>query len=698
MAAPTSTGRDVEGIEAITSGLTRTILGDNTLNTNLAVATSAKADDLDAIANRLGQTILGEGDNQSIAALPAGEGKPVEGEDEDAKLDPVRIAERQTAEKAKSKEREEEEAIDALGAACSSWSLEHDEEAEAQREAERLREQIQREHEDKMKALANAEAKRRADEEFVAFERKLQAEIDGARLRKMERRARKEKNEEAARQLRVAADAEAIAVAERRAQHERRTQEEALQLQAQREADNRVRLERLQVYERIIANAAIAEANAREAQVQQQRQQAELIAQYYAVVARQAQLADLERQQHLAEQHYPHPPNAQVSEIAEEMDTGPEMEAYGGTEMDTAPEMEAHEGVGMDWEPEEEKLPSPAEALPPSSRPIQLPPPPASEPSAPAPRSSNQAPTIAPTATPAAAARAPLHLPPLREALQARRVITRSQFPTELPTPPQARAPSATPQSPLAPAPAPAPEPAPTPAPAPAQAPAPPDPTKLRIFVRRAVPNPTLRPMINAWSPLGRLLIQHKAIPQVGPTQVLGKRTRNDEEEGEGDKKKPKLEGEFQFLVGGKRKREDEELPNKKRAMLGRALAVPRSRFTASESLLSANNAAPPPTLAPTSTPPSGPPTPGPAAPSDLPSPALEPLPVNPHSGLAEAIEFYNDLPTLRAEIAWMRVQRQIDNSRKETWDNKSPVDKKTIKRTVTQASYWSKYRENLSR
>lgn len=713
-----STEKDVEGIEAISTGLTRTILGDDAVNADLAVATSTRADDLDAIINRLGQTILGE-DNQSLAALPAGEEKPAEEEEQEAKLNSDPIAERQTAEKAKSSQAKEEEAIDALGAACSSWSLEDDGEAETQREAERLREQVQKEHQDRMKALESAEARRREGEEFVAFERQLQAQIDKARLRKMERKVRKEKNREAARQLRVAAEAEAIAVAERRAQHERRTQAEALELQAQRVADDRVRLELSQYYDRIFANAAIEEANAREAQMQQQRQQAELIAQYHAAVARQAELAELERRQqeefclqrHLAEQYHAHLPNGQVSESAEDMDTGPEMEGYGGTE--------------MEWEPEEEKLPSPSEALPQSPQSIQLPPPLAMELSASAPRSSSQEAIMAPTATTATAARAPLHLPPLREALKTRR-RTRSQAPAAIPTPPQARAQLASPQSPLAtapapvpepvpapalalapapepePEPAPAPAPAPAPVPAPAPAPAPSSaspPITLKIFFKRAVPNPTLaaiRPTINALSPLGRLLSQQKALP-LGLTQVLGKRARNDEEEGEGDKKKPKLVGEFQWMVGGKRRREVDESPDKKRAMLSRALAVPRSIFAASKSLTSADSAAPP-TLASTSTPPNGPPAPGPSTPSESTPSAPEPLPANPHRGLAEAIKFYSDLPTLRAEIAWMRSQRQIATSRNETRGKKTTIDKKTIKRTVTQTSYWSKYRENLSR
>ena len=135
-------------------------------------------------------------------------------------------------------------------------------------------------------------------------------------------------------------------------------------------------------------------------------------------------------------------------------------------------------------------------------------------------------------------------------------------------------------------------------------------------------------------------------------------------------------------MVGGNRRLEDDELPDKKRPMLSRALAVPSSRFAASKSLTYADSAAPP-TLASTSTPPN----PGPSTPSEPPPPAPEPLPANPHRGLAEAIKFYSDLPTLRAEIAWMRFQPQIATSRNEIRGKKTPVDKKAFKRTVTQTS-----------
>lgn len=289
-----ATSRTVEGVEAITTSLTRTILEDNVVNTELPVATSARPDNLDAITNRLGQTVLGEDDSQRLAEFPAGQNEPVE-KVQVAKLDLAHTPERQTAAKAESGQTTEaEEAIDSLGAACSNCSLGNNEEAEAHREAGRLREQVQEEHADRMKALKDAEARRIENEEFVAFERGLRTEIDGNRLRRMERKARKEKNKENARQLRIAAEVEAIAVAERRAQQQRRTEEDAMKLHKTREADNRARQELSQHYNRIFADSAFVEANARETELQQQRQQAERIAQYREVVARQAHLAELE--------------------------------------------------------------------------------------------------------------------------------------------------------------------------------------------------------------------------------------------------------------------------------------------------------------------------------------------------------------------------------------------------------------------
>lgn len=801
--APRSVARDVEDIETITTGLTRTILGDNAVNTNLVVSTPARTDDIDTITNRLGEAILGEDENQRLVTLPAEEEKAVGGQDQGAKLDEVRSAEDGTPENtsrpkaeegvdevssandhipekaSRPKPEEGEDAITALGAACSNWSIEDNEEAEARRESQRLKEQVRVKHEEKMRTLEAAEARRRSEEACNAFERKLQADIDEARLREMKRKARKEKDEEAARQLRAAAEAEKIAVAERRAHQERRAHEEALQLQAKREADNRAQQALSEAYNRIFYNN-IAEANARQEQIQRQRE-ADLIAHYNEVHAQQAQraqLAELQRRQQeeqFLQQHYAHSPNWQVLENAEDMDTAPEAEVCEATEMDTAPEMEASGGDEMElelegemeWELEEEKSRLPTEPLPQSSAP-------APEPSAPvqglpspdtslataketgnkakaensSPRPSSQSETMASTvvtATLEPAARAPIHLPPLREASKARRINTRSQASAASPALPQAADQAATPQPSLAPAPspavvpppatAPAPAPAPqspaapaapavpvapvapaTPASAPASASAPPpmpapsltpsparpEPSNQRTLTivcnKNLTIDPTLaaiRSTVNACSPLGRLLSKHKAIPKVTMTEVLGKRARDDEGEGGRDKKMPKFEGEFRFQVGGKRKREDEEFPANKRTTLSRALAVPCSRFAASQAT---NSAVPPPILPPNSIPSNHPPTPAPSTRSATLPPALGPLQASPRGGLAEAIEFYNDLPTLRREIAWMRAQRQIATPRKETRGNTASTSKKATKRTATQASYWSKYRENLSR
>ena len=313
-------------IEEITSGLTRAVLADDTITTSLAVATPTKPDEIDEIANNLGQTILRGEHDQRLATLSTGAEKAVGEVDSEAELDPARAANK--AEKGKCRQtKEEEQAIDALSAAWSNCSLEDEEETKAQREAQRLQDQIQKQREDKIRALEIAEGQRES-EEYKALERLFKEH--GAKAHEIKR---KERKEEAERQLRLAAEAEAIALGEQRAQEERRMQEEALIAQAQRDADDRVRLGLSQMYERNTANA-IAHANAQELhRQQQQRHEAEQIAQYHEVVARQAQLAELERWQHeeqqrRAEQHLAYPQGEQVAESIEEMDTGPEGDAY----------------------------------------------------------------------------------------------------------------------------------------------------------------------------------------------------------------------------------------------------------------------------------------------------------------------------------------------------------------------------------
>ena len=626
------------------------------------------------------------------------------------------------AEKGKSQQtKEEDEAIDALGTAWSNWSLEDDEEAKAQRKAQ----QTKKEHEDETRALKLAEEKREADE-YDALQRQFQEH--GAKVHEMKR---KERKEEAAKQRRLEAEAETIALAERRAQEERQMQEEALAAQVKRDADDRVRLELSQAYERNFAESnaiaiAIAQANAQEAQWQQQRQEAEQIAQYQEVVARQTYLAELDRQQQeafflqqrlskqhqcypqgeqvaerteleqqqqeafflqqrLSEQHQCYPQGEQVAERTEEGVTA--QEAFGFEEMDTAPEMEASGVTEMDWEQVEGTTSLLADPLLPSSLTVQPPTPIASETSVSIASTSRIAeerpieadPTTATEATGAiAAAAAPAVPEPVPE-----EPATVLRLPPREVNPPLPRA--ATPPPP------------PTPMPAPAQS----SQKTIKIVFKRAVPHTTLmasRPTISAWSPLGRLLSQQKSTPKGVQPQVLGKRAREEPEDGGPDKKKAKVDGELRLEVGGKRKREADVFPGNKKRMLGqilgRALAVPTSRYGASPLIAS------PPAPAPTSTSPDAPPSPHPPTPlpsplplSPPPPPAGQPLPANPYRGLAEAIQLFNDLPSLRAEIEWMRGQRRLKATQKETRGKKSPIE-----RTAPPASYWSKYRESLSR
>lgn len=622
---------------------------------------------------------------------------------------------------------EEDEAIDALGTAWSNCSLEDAEEAEAQREAQRLREQTQKEPKDKMRALKLADQKRESDE-YDALQRQFQEH--GPKVHEMKR---KERNEAAAKQRRLAAEAETSALAEKRAQEERRIQEErrmqeeALAAQVKRDADDRVRLELLQMYERNLAESnaiAIAQANAKEAQWQQQRHEAEQIAQYQEVVARQAYYAKLEQrqqeefflQQQLAEQHQAYPQGEQVAGSTEETDA-----AQGFEEMDTAPE--AFGVTEMDWVQAEETMPLLAEPLVPLSESV---PPPSSlalEPSASTgelqlpsasfsgevsenqvlqfgassswrieerPMEANAKEAKEATAATAAAAEAVAELAAAEEsatvepAVQEPATAASATLAPILRLPPRPAAPlpcEATPQS----ARAAIQSPLPAPMPAPAQS----SQKAIKIVSKRAVPGQAFaafRSTISVWSPLGRLLSQQKTIPKDAKPHVLGKRAREESEHGGPSKKKAKLDGELCLEVGGKRKREIEVFSGNKRAMLGkipgRVLAVPGSRFATSPLIAS------PPPIAPTPTSPNALPSPIPSlTPPTTTSPPLppagQPLPANPYRGLAEAIELYNDLPTLRAEIEWMKAQRRLKSSQK------------TIKRIAPPASSWSKYREN---
>lgn len=591
----------------------------------------------------------------------------------------------------------------------------------------------------------------------------------------MKREARKEKNKEAAKQLRIAAKAEETARAERRAEQERRMQAEAEAAQAKQESDDRARRELSQIYENIRASAAIAQANADEADRQQQLRQADLIAQYHDAVARQELAAveqrqrdelflqhQLQEQRRLAEQrnlaeHYnAFPIGEQVSQGAEEMDVGPEGANWEGTEMDTAPEMEAAIETEMDWEQVEEQTPLLAEPLLPLAQSMELPATPALELNVTAPSSrasfvvdslaskvlepqassnpiaeerrkipaaenvkaSNHASTVAdeilgpPSAAKlntATSDQQPVSLavtrpiePSTTTPTPAAIVTAPAPVPAEPPAEPpalaQAAAPTAATEEPGIAAPFPpanvlrSPPRAVTPPPplAPIPAPITSSPKTIKIFLKRAVLNPALaalRPTISSWSPLGRLLSQQKPIPQVAVPQALGKRAMEDLEGTGRDRKKAKLEGEFKFEIGGKRKREEETFPGSKRVCNQRVLAVPCSRLPVTS-----------PTNPPTSTPTNAFPAPASSSPSPLPPPhTVQALPTNHQKGLAEAIKFYNDLPTLRAEIAWMRAQR-LNTSAKESRGKKTPNNKRVVARTAMPASYWSRYRENLSR
>lgn len=441
--------------------------------------------------------------------------------------------------------KEEEEAINALGAAWSNWSLEDDEEAKAQRESQRLREQTEKEQKEKMRALKVAEEKRESDE-YDALQRQFQEH--GARVHEIKR---KERIEEAAKQRRLAAEAETTALAERRAQEERQMQE-ALAAQAKRDADDRVRLELFQVYERNLAESnaiAIAQANA-QAYWQQQRLEAEQVAQHHELVARQAYFAELQQrqqeefflQQRQAEQHQAYPQGEQVAESTEGMDTA--QGDFGFEEMDTAPEMEASGVTGMeasgvtemDWENVGETTPLLAEPLVSSLQSVQPPTPIASEPSTPIeepqlpgapflaaegperqllriderPIEANAMSVTEVTAVIAATAETVEAAPAIPEPATAAPAVPAPmlrQPPLEaIPPPPRVTTPP----------------PPPAPMPAPAQSS-----QKTTNFVfKRALPNHALaafRSTISPWSPLGRLLSQRKSIPKDLRPQVLGK-------------------------------------------------------------------------------------------------------------------------------------------------------------------------------
>lgn len=268
--------------------------------------------------------------------------------------------------------------------------------------------------------------------------------------------------------------------------------------------------------------------------------------------------------------------------------------------------------------------------------------------------------------------------------------------PSSSPSPEPLPLPTPQPSQPPAPLALPLPQASPPPAPltlppplAPAFLPFPPTRKVLKVALARRI-RPVTRLTIHPSSPLGRLLSRGKSLPQVAQKQVLGKRKRANQGEVGPEMKKAKLNGEFQHLVRWKRKRENETFSSKKRANLGRALNVPCSRFVASQKISSPNCVVPAPILTPTSALVIGPALETPRKPQ-LQSPITAvSLQVNLSSSLAETIAFVDDLPALRAEIAWMRSYRTIH--KKTRGKKKVPTDRII---ELTSTGYWEKYREN---
>lgn len=590
------------------------------------------------------------------------------------------------------------------------WSIENNEEAKAKREAQRIQDRLQQEEDNRVQVLEAARARRRADANHAAAWKKWVEDKAKARLIEANRAAQQAEDEEAGQKL-AQADALAIQNALQREALEREWQEQVRANQAKEEADNKLRQEWSQAREKIIAalNATSAEANTRGWQ-HWQRQQAESLAHYEAVITGRAENATMHQQQ----QHYHHQQQPQQNvgcfffddmEITSDEETG----EGNFTAMDTTSNTEGKGETIMDWEPVEEVMPLPAQP--------RLPLIPLTEPP---PRFFGQAANLVPTAASAEDLAEPLRLPSFGEALKALR--TSSLTPTSPPSPaaPPSPPPPLSPSTPPPPSPPPAPLPLPPPPPSPppvslplappppspppvslplpppppspplAPLPLPPPPRKaLKIALPRAPIRPANRPMVHQWSPLGRLLSRGQPFHPVAQKQVLGKRDRANNDEIGPETKKAKLNGEFQYQVGGKRKRENETFPSKTRAKLGRSLAIPCSRFAGSQPIVPANCAASAPILAPNSAPPIGPaPEPPTTRPPQPHIPAI-PLPVVPNSSLAETVAFLNELPTLRAEIAWMRAHRTLRKTTRGKNPPKTPIIKPTF------PGYWEKYREN---
>lgn len=655
------------------------------------MATSTGEAEMDTITNRLGQADL-EDDRTG--------GEADEEEDEDSLFLPegpvseevrqIQVA-KAAAEAAAVRQKDEDEKASAvLSAACDLWSIENNEEAKAKREARQIQDRQQQELANRLKALEAVEASRRADANHAAAWKKWMEGKDQARLLEANRAA-KEAESEAAGQNQAEADALAIQNALKSEALEREWQEQARANQVREEADNKLRQELLQAHD----NAMLQE-----------------------------------------HQYHQQPPQQHVGwfffddmEITSDEEAGEET----FTAMDTTSDTEAVEETSMDCEPTGEVMPLPAHPrlpLAPLTEPVVL----FAGNSISGSGSDSQMPDAeaisSRTAVSASVGTAePLRLPSFGEALKALRAsslrptsppspvslpshplsLSPPHEPLPLPSTPPSPAPATLPVSLTLPSPAPAPLPLPSPpqSPPPAPLPLPPSPPPpppalllltppprkaLKVALPRAPIRPVARPTVHPWSPLGRLFSRGRPVPQVAQKQVVGKRGRANKDEVGPETKKAKLEGEFQYQVGGKRKRENESFPSKTRAKLGRALAVPCSRFAGSLPIAHADCVTSPPILAPTPAPPISPAAEAPTTPPPQPRIAANPLPVTPSGSLAETIAYVNDLPVLRAEIAWLRAHRTPRTLRKVTRGKNAP-ENPIIK--PTPPGHWERYRVN---
>ncbi|MCJ1343543.1 hypothetical protein MMC31_001738, partial [Peltigera leucophlebia] len=607
-------GGDADSIDGITSRLTQTNLAED--STRPAVEPPTGKAEIDAITTRLGQAVLKEDRTEEEADKEEDEDSLFLPEGPISEEVRQRQAAEAAAKAAAAKQKEEDEQTSsALSAACDMWSIENNEEAKAKREAQQIQERLQQEHANRMQELEAAEASRRADADHAAAWKKWVEGKAQARLIEANRAAQEAKDEEAGQKL-AEADALAIQQALEREALERELQEQARANQVKEEADNKLRQELSQARDSIIAelNAASAKANTWGWQNWQQ-QQAESLARYEAIFSGQAENATvLEQQQH---HHQQQQPQQHVGcFFFEDMETTPDEEAGEETfrAMDTTSNTEGTGETIMDWEPVEEVMPMPAQPrlpLVPLTDPVvlfasnsisgsgldsQMPDVDAISsgtaigavvgtvtvarsngqkkeiiPSATStkhhakskakkaslPRCFGQSATVVPTAAFAAGLAKSPRLPSFGEALKALRAgsLTPKSPPSTVPPPSPPLAPLPLPPPPLSPLLAPLLSPPPPPLPPPALLPLPPPPQKvLKVVLPRAPICPVTRPTIHPWSPLSRLSSRGQPFPQVAHEQVLGKRERADKDEVGPETKKAKLEGEFQYQVGGKRK------------------------------------------------------------------------------------------------------------------------------------------------